>query len=376
MASGTNLDVYRFKEASCYSDAPTIRFEGAYSVGEPRAHHDITAIAFFPDNDEDRTLLVGHADGSLKLVTLPGANDRSDSESFPKTLLVEEDPIESVSISSNLSFSLSGSGKGTLREVASGTASAIDIHERSWSSFISTARTSYVAIGTSSALPLAIYPIHDSILDSRPSVALTGIISSEVTGRLAASAVYGITGPPPSFPGRPGDIVVSGWFDGRVRIYDLRMPSFSSSTTKSPMTPLLTPIMTLSDPWNTESVYAVSSGGGSGHSVAAGTSRHSVVALWDLRAPREGWSVHAPGNDQSPVYSVVLESSRLFGATQSRPFILDFGPDVGVETYPDLPRLQKAPPRNRRRIDDSLWTEDGLRYAVTKYLHRNPMARG
>jgi hypothetical protein len=39
---------------------------------------------------------------------------------------------------------------------------------------------------------------------------------------------------------------------------------------------------------------------------------------------QSGWSVYAPGNDRSPVYTVILESSRLFGATESRPFVYDF----------------------------------------------------
>lgn len=34
--------------------------------------------------------------------------------------------------------------------------------------------------------------------------------------------------------------------------------------------------------------------------------------------------MHAPGNDRSPVFSVQLESSRLFGVTEMRGFVYDF----------------------------------------------------
>ena len=50
-----------------------------------------------------------------------------------------------------------------------------------------------------------------------------------------------------------------------------------------------------------------------------------------------GWSVHAPGNDSSPVYSLVVDGSRVFGANESRGFVFDFGMGVKEGTYPPLP---------------------------------------
>jgi hypothetical protein len=123
------------------------------------------------------------------------------------------------------------------------------------------------------------------------------------------------------------------------------------------------PTLTFADPWSFEPIYAVACGGGGAAHIAAGSARHSVVAFWDVRAAARGWSVHAPGNDVSPVYSIILESSRLFGATQNRPFVYDFGPAVRPETYPSLPRTRGA---------DGLSYKNGwdhVGFYVTKYDH-------
>lgn len=383
VAAGSNLYVYAFSQPSKYSGTPSIQLEGLYPVDRPSAHPavllDITAIAFLPDNGEDRTLLVGFVDGYVMRVTLPEP-EKADPLLAPEVqpLDVGEGSIESISVSGNLSFTLSGFGKGTLRLVSGNIASEMDVGEKSWSSYLPNPSPQYVAIGASSRMPLAIFPIRESGLSAVPSASLASVRASEWASRTPASAVYGITGPPPSFPGNPEKIIVSGWFDGRVRLFDLRNSPTSSMNANSAAkaVPVLSPIMSLSDPWATESIYSVSSGGGTGCTIAAGTARHSVVAFWDVRAIRESWSVHAPGNDSSPVYAVQLESSRLFGATQSRTFAFDFGPGVDADTYPKLPHITTTGRRNRRGPDDSLRTEDGIRYEVTKYLHRNPMAGG
>jgi len=162
--------------------------------------------------------------------------------------------------------------------------------------------------------------------------------------------VYGIASAPPASPwGASDQILVSGWFDGLVRVHDMR----SSHA----------PSLTFADPWSFEPVYAVACGGGGGAHIAAGSARHSVVAFWDVRVASRGWSVHAPGNDVSPVYSIILESSRLFGATQSRPFVYDFGPAVRPETYPSLPPTQDNDGLKHKKV----W--DRIGFYVTKYDH-------
>jgi WD40 repeat protein len=154
-----------------------------------------------------------------------------------------------------------------------------------------------------------------------------------------SSAVYDLCQGPLNSPwGASPQILVSGWFDGLVRIYDLRSPSsFSirrppssppddghSNAATTSSVPIHRPVLALAEPWPYEPIYSVASGGGSAAHIAAGTSRLGIVSFWDTRKPSDGWSVHAPGNDPSPVYSVVMDSSRFFGATQNRPFVYDF----------------------------------------------------
>lgn len=163
------------------------------------------------------------------------------------------------------------------------------------------------------------------------------------------SAVYAITHGPPASPwGTSPQILASGWFDGIVRIYDLRAASNLPPLQKDGQSiSQHTPILTMQDPWSWDPVYSLSLGGGGGTHVAAGMARHSVVALWDIRnvmsssperGRKTGWSVHAPGNDQSPVYGLVAEGSRIWGVTERRPFILDFANHAG--SWPDVERVR------------------------------------
>ncbi|KAH8114773.1 hypothetical protein DFH11DRAFT_1877586 [Phellopilus nigrolimitatus] len=393
VAAGSKLDVYVFTCASRRSDSPIIRLEATYTINRSdvasQARHDVTGIAFIPDGGEDRSLLAGFADGYVMRVFLPSCRRFT----LPKRELLPSlspeleafyrsgDIIESLSLSGDSSFTLSGSGNGVFKNLSIDASSEINIDEKSWSSYISTAGAPFVALGTSSANPLAVHSIYESALSPDASLFLSSVRASNsaTPASLEASAVYGITGAPPSFPGNPGQMVVAGWYDGRVRLYDLRTPSHSSravTTRNRPSTtvPVLPPVLTFMDPWVTESIYAVAAGGSTGHMLAAGAARHSVVAFWDVRAPRDGWSVHAPGNDASPVYALALESSRAFGATQSRAFVLDFGAGISTETYPPLASLPPSAPRSSHRLHEGLKTTDGVHYNVTKYSHRKPMA--
>jgi WD40 repeat protein len=170
--------------------------------------------------------------------------------------------------------------------------------------------------------PMTVYSITSDRLSPSPSA----IMSMNAPDLNTQSAVYGISRAPLASPwGSSPQILVSGWYDGQVRCYDLRSHSRVSAATDSNQTlaPLL-PVLSLFDPRSFEPIYSVSCGGGSSSHIAAGSARHGVISFWDVRSPRAGWSVYAPGNDPSPVYSVIVESSRVFGATQSRPFVYDF----------------------------------------------------
>ncbi|KAH9936173.1 uncharacterized protein B0H18DRAFT_950553 [Fomitopsis serialis] len=315
-------------------NAPGIVFEGAYTTSQRlQAHRDITTMASVEDGGMDQTVYVGFADGALERITLPLSEPRKQGGTAVFMNLSSAEPVPEF----------------------------LDLDSRGWSTHLSArSSTPYAVFGTSSADPLSVHDIHPSGLSPSPSAILTSGTADE---RPKQSAVYGIAGAPPTSPwGHSDQIIVSGWYDGPVRVHDLRSSKRAYSSDPCCPAPLL-PVLSMFDPWLFEPNYSVSCGGGASSYIAAGTARHSVVALWDVRNPSAGWSVHAPGNDPSPVYSVVLESSRLFGATQSRPFVLDFGPDVKEDTYPSL-KLNHRDEEGLKKRDKT-----GIGFYVTRYDH-------
>ena len=337
VGAGANLYSYAFN-ASHNATSPSVIFEGVISLPAPSVNgRNITDLTFIGDGGFDRTLHVAFQDGTIERVLLTQAT----SQSLPLSAIQNNlkpmpngDFVESLSSESNFILTLSATGYVRLGdhrpEYTHLDSSTIELNTRSWVSHLCLqSSTPYAAFGTSSSTPLNVYSITDSQLSPRPFAVLHTSKSLELaTDRHQFSAVYGLSrGPLNSAWGSSPQILVSGWFDGHVRCYDLRSSSRSSPEPISgkPSTPApLRPVLSLADRWSSESIYSVSCGGGSASYIAAGTSRHSVVSFWDIRSPKSGWNVHAPGNDPSPVYSVVLESSRFFGVTQSRPFVYDF----------------------------------------------------
>ncbi|KAI0056102.1 hypothetical protein BV25DRAFT_1995819 [Artomyces pyxidatus] len=368
VAAGHILYSYHFDSFACEGLAPAIRFECSYnlSTDDGTSRRDVTSLAFSPDDGSDRTLFVGFEHGALERLYLPpckiGQREVPVEAAYRTSYFYHHgELIEGLNVSGTSMLSMSSSGTAAILDLSSPnpTPHMIDLDSRGWSAHLS---PSYAALGTSSHTPLAIHPVTNAQLSATPSAILRP--SSKDIEDASSSAVYGIAGAPASFPwGASDKIVVSGWYDGFVHVHDLR--SSSRATRADPAGPApLTAVLSLADPWSFEPIYTVSCGGGAASHIAAGSARHSVVAFWDVRSPKTGWSVHAPGNDSSPVYSVVLESSRLFGATQSRPFVYDFGTGVTPETYPPLPRGHG---------DDGLkykkgWNDVG--FYVTKYSHR------
>ncbi|PPQ67727.1 hypothetical protein CVT25_009333 [Psilocybe cyanescens] len=369
---GSNLCSYRFGTSPSPSAAPPVSFEGAVSLSNTSQRpRNITALTFIDDGGLDCTLNVAFQDGAMERVRLwPVTNNKNDitapSLSCTRDIIApipEADFIESFSTQSGTILSLSANGTASLTatNLSSASASAsstISLKSRSWVSLLSlTSSTPYAAFGCSSTTPLAVHALTSAgELSPRPLALLHTKKGADLPfDQLPASAVYGIAQGPLNSPwGASPQIVVSGWYDGQVRVYDLRSSSRASPSpspspgpndapgdapTRPPPAPLR-PVLSLADRWSYEPIYSVACGGGSAAHIAAGTARHSVVSFWDVRAPGTGWSVHAPGNDPSPVYSVVLESSRFFGVTQSRPFVYDFGPDVSLDTYPALPQVR------------------------------------
>lgn len=332
VASGNCIYSYRFGNAD-EGQSPPVQIEGIYPLSHCDArNHDITGLAFAKGGEQDQTVFVGYLNGTTERVVLPSPKK---GDALASVVLSREiissfsngDFVENLSAEANHFLSLSSNGLATLANHGSHATSMIDLRSRSWTSHLSMHSSGpYAAFGTSSTTPLTIHDITGSHISTDPSAILhTEAVGSNLApDHLPSSAVYGISQAPPAAPwGSSPQIIVSGWFDGLVRCYDLRSSSRMRSHDRTSLAPLK-PVLSLDNPWSFESIYSVSCGGGYASHVAAGTARHSVVSFWDVRAPTAGWSVHAPGNDPSPVYSVILESSRLFGATQSRPFVYDF----------------------------------------------------
>lgn len=354
VAAGGTIYSYKFTVSPREHESPPVTVEGQCRLSplsSPR--RDITAITFVDDNSLDHTLYIAYQDGSLeRAAVIEPSMDRKSPFLLDrhKVDLPPGDLVRSLSSSRNCLLSLTASGHATLSltDPALASSSSIELKIRSWTSHLCLHTPGpYAAFGTSSATPLTVHAISQDGLRAHPTAIL------QPKKPTAFNAVYGIAQAPTSSPwGSSPQILVSGWFDGSVRCFDLRS-SLRSSDADQSCAPLR-PVLSLSDPLSDETVYSVSCGGGFSSHIAAGAARHSVVSFWDVRALKKSWSVHAPGNDPSPVYSIKLESSRLFGVTQSRPFVYDFvrtsgthhparslttpmqGPGVTTRTYPGL----------------------------------------
>ncbi|PPQ65378.1 hypothetical protein CVT26_000003 [Gymnopilus dilepis] len=369
VGAGSNLYVYKFGTSLNASSSPPVTSEGVLSLLDkerPDRSRNITALTFIADGGLDQTLDVAFHDGALERVRLalpapgPGEEPRLSCRRAKITPMPNGDFVESLSSVDNIVLALSSNGYARLSSVQSVEASlsssittpssstssssslsssTIELKSRSWISHLSLHSSPFAAFGLASSTPLNVHAITDGgTLSPRPTAILHTKKASELTlDKLPSSAVYGLSRGPLNSPwGASPQIIVSGWFDGQVRCYDLRSSSRDSPVdspvnsgsngsngSSSSLSPLK-PVLSLADRWSYEPIYSVSCGGGSAAHIAAGTARHSVVSFWDIRSPTTGWSVHAPGNDPSPVYSVILESSRFFGVTQSRPFVYDF----------------------------------------------------
>ncbi|KAI0373901.1 hypothetical protein BV20DRAFT_989045 [Pilatotrama ljubarskyi] len=371
VAAANHIYSYAFGRSARSGEAPSIQFECAYMTNKvQQASRDITSIECVPDGGYDRTVYIGYADGSLERVVLPACKPGTEGPIHIEQNFREKRPyhgneaVESISSCGDNLLSLSSNGTAVFfTNSANPSPHFIELRVRSWATHLS---HRHAILGASSLTPLTVHSIHESHILATPSHILT---NSTHDDHPRASAVYGICGTPPSAPwGASEQIIISGWYDGVVNVHDLRSSRRAHripGVTSYPAGGALYPVMSMCDPWLFEPVYDVSSGGGGSCHIAAGTARHSVVAFWDVRAANKGWSVHAPGNDSSPVYSVILESSRLFGATQSRPFVLDFGPGAKEETYP---RLTKPPREDGLKRRDST----GVGFYVTRYGHSRP----
>ncbi|KAJ7069681.1 hypothetical protein C8F01DRAFT_523098 [Mycena amicta] len=367
VAAGHTIFAYAF------SNDASIALEGSCSLENTfETANWITALSFFPDG----TLCVAFHDGTFEsLEILDNGHDNNATlnvqrSTIPSLQLRNKDFIESLSSHESTILSLSSTGRATLMNKDTFTSSTtLDLNARSWTSHLCMdASSPFAAFGTSSSTPLAIHSVSHDEISPQP----TSILSLAPTKEYSRfSAVYGITRGPPCAWGASPQIVVAGWYNGYVSVHDLRSSSRDDPPDSSTSNPShLRPVITLNNSWSDEPIYSVSCGGGNGSYVASGAARHSLVSVWDVRNPTGGFSVHAPMNDRSPVYSLIMESSRLFGATESRPFVLDFGPGVTETTYPTV-----HPGVTPSRLNDSLSRNHSIGFYVTKYAHQAVSSR-
>ncbi|KXN88263.1 hypothetical protein AN958_07722 [Leucoagaricus sp. SymC.cos] len=424
VASGNDIHCYKFGVTSSCNEtsAPPVTFEGSYSLlGGHEGFGIITAITHVSSHGHADTFFIAFRGGIIEYIILsPSAADADDhhhQQLLPLTVtrthattLTNGDFSESLSSTSQFLLSVSSNGSATLadhRDLTGLTdtplpqppspsshqlewSSSLNFQTPSWASLLCpTSSTPYAAFGISNpTAPLPIYYLPDLSLPSSgiPSVLLTtenfSSSSSPSTSTASPSAVYGLSQAPPSSAwGSSPDIVVGGWHDGKVRCYDLRVQTSSHITIPHPYhslssptlpsstsvgagrnwieVPALKPTLSLHNPRSHGQIYSVSCGGGYSSYITAGTD-NSILSFWDVRSRQSGWSVHAPGNDPSPIHSVVLESSRCFGATESRPFVYDFGPGVTIDTYPPI----TPSPGDKLKLQGN-----GIDYHVRKYTH-------
>ncbi|KAL1673360.1 hypothetical protein EV122DRAFT_222885 [Schizophyllum commune] len=377
VAAANTLVSYAFD-----SPKPRIRQDASWRLSDRfTSLTDVTALACTEDPD---VYIVGMWDGSIKRIEIHPDDRQSSFQNHPApslqvttTYQQRDDGIESLVCEDNHLLSLTATGRATLRNLSSpqNTISSIELGARSWTSYLCTsASTPFAAFGTSSTSPLVLHRLLQDgsfapdtrVLDRTHAATLSQHMRS------ASSACYAITRAPPAAPwGASPELLVAGWYDGRVRLYDLRVasryhyPRAPSPTDDDPdppsPAPMLRPMLAMSDPWLYDPIYSVACGGGAGAHIAAGSARHGVVCLWDMRyATRSGLSVHAPGNDASPVYKLAFESSRLYGITDRRAFVFDWGQHPTEDIYPFLPPRQGLKRKKGQR---------GPGFYVTKYVH-------
>lgn len=353
VASRTHVDSYTFHAPQISTHSPQIRKEVKLELGGGGATVDvITSIA--PVHDQDGAeFYVGLASGNIARISV---NISGSGTLHPPTSIESTHSGDSVlALSSQRDVLLGVSQNGTATVSNGGSVEILDLKTRSWTCHLS---TNHATFGLTSKTPLIVHTIRPSGISKQPTYTLNPT-SQDTHWK---SAVFGICGTPPSTTWGSDQVLVSGWYNGCVNIHDLRTPTRLRDPSFPSSVPRLLPVLTFVEP-SADPIYCVATGGGSSNYTAAGLARHGMVAFWDIRGRRStGWSVYAPGNDSSPVYSVVLESSRLFGVNQARPFVYDFGPGVAEDTYPSF-LLNRAEARALKKQGD------GPGYYVTTWSH-------
>ena len=353
VASRNLVDSYTFHTPPIFTQSPQIRKEGSLELGGGSTKTDtITSIA--PAHDRDGVEFhIGLASGIISRISMnishSGALQLPTSAEFAHS----EDPVLALSSHGNALLGVSQNGVVTVSTAVA--VQTLDLKTRAWTCHLS---QNHATFGLTSKTPLIVHSIRPPEISTQP----TYILDPASRDTHSKSAVFGVCTAPPSASWGSDNVIVSGWYNGSVNVHDLRTSRRPRDSSSPSSAPHLLPVLTFVEP-SVDPIYSVATGGGSSNFVAAGLARHGMVAFWDIRGRRSsGWSVYAPGNDASPVYSMVLESSRLFGVTQARPFVYDFGHGVVEDTHPSF-RLSRAETRALKK------QEGGPGYYVTTWRH-------
>jgi WD40 repeat protein len=282
---------------------------------------DITGIALVDRSPDE--LVLSHVSGLLERVRL----DQSSPRGFVPIARYSfsSRPIHAIHSSAGLLASVSYSGTVALHRIGSPwqTPATIDLPSRAWAVLLSPG-AHWLAVGHVGDQPISVYPLAQAARGI-PGLPGDGRGARKLGGNRARTAVYALTTPLPSSPlFGSSSTLIAGCFDSCVRVYDLRLPPGSLSSSSSSTSSLSDepspsfghsgggavrvqqPVLTFDDRWSEEAVYSVACGGGAGTSIAAGVARHGVVRIWDARAANrdEGVSIFSQGRDSSPVYSL------------------------------------------------------------------------
>ena len=208
--------------------------------------------------------------------------------------------------------------------------SIISLPTKPWSVQLSPSSTpTWLAIGHTGTSPLSLVQ-----LDSTGSPISTTPTPLAFTSK--STSVYSLTTPSLNCSPflRPDQTLIAAFFDSTTRIYDLRLPSPSSSSLvtsdwDSSSSSSTNEILRLIDPWSDDPSYSVSSGGSTGSYISVGSARNSAVRLFDIRSSssspvlKRGITAFGPGGDRSPVYGLGMENSRVWAVTERKGFVFN-----------------------------------------------------
>lgn len=260
--------------SSCNSEAWTISRQGKPGIG------DISDLAFTEVTDE---IIVGFVDGRIERLRL-GLNGESEHASVLLHCLRAQsrNSVEAIDYDTR--------SKGLLSVYLHGQLilnwSNINIGSRPWCTRYLIGGNK-IATGTRSNTALKIHEAMPSGLQS---------VRNYATTESSPTSVFAIE--PTS-----DNLLLSGWYDGATRLYDLRASSNQ-------------PVSCWRDPYGDAAIYSLAT---TDNAIYAGSAIDGVVHFFDFRNTNRGSGFSlflGPKAERGPVYSLVSEHEAVYGATE------------------------------------------------------------